>query len=605
MKHLKKFLSIILSAAMLFALVIGAQADTANESETTLLGYQITAPDAAGEYSVRLIASINTTPDKLERFESVGFEVTLSFDDRSDWGIQTGHFSRKTVYSKIFESGELKSVSDIMPSLENGYFFLLPINGLYTDVGSITLSVSTFSVQNGTKTKTEATEIKIEHTADTSADHFVPIGNVTESDRYDLGDGAYEYAYMGVSSDSYSALLSTLQNEGYTVYSENSIDGNLFATYIKGYKQINLSFYPNYNDGSLKAVYSPKGYLPQNTAPSYEKRAEATVTQIGRVGSKNTAAGESFVIQLEDGSFVIIDGGPESNADQVSLYHFLYTNKPVAHTKPQVTWMFTHAHSDHIDLAVSFLEDYSEQIDLKMVCYNFPIFSTVEDAEQTFVTDKNAGNDAETVATLKDILNEKYPNAIRYVYHTGQVLYLAGCKIEFLYTHEDRYPNDMDTLNKTCGVWKMTFKENDADTDFNGNSFLVLGDSETVNCDFMASVYSTTTLDAEMVQASHHGLNGGTEALYGMITPSIVFWPIDSGRSVSDDNSQNNNNDVWDNAANHAWLQDANIASYYADKTITVVVKTLRKRTLQVMSDPFDGFGENTEHELVWDWEAS
>jgi hypothetical protein len=455
-------------------------------------------------------------------------------------------------------------------------------------------------MKNGVKTAGATHALTVAKTATTGKTVFTPSGAQTTYSEYDLGDGAYEYAYAGVSNSTYTDLISQITSAGYTAYATNEIDGNLFATYTKGYMQINTAYYPNYSNGgytgALKVVYSPKGYLPETSAPAYEKVTNAKITQLGTKSSTHDAPGECFVIQLEDGSFVVIDGGGaysnSLNDDMMVLMSFLSAQKPASHEKPRVTWMFTHAHGDHIALALNFLGNYSNSIELDMICYNFPLITN-----SSFVHDSDK-NTLNYPGELEEILDTKYPNAERFVFHTGQVLYLAGCKIEFLHTHEDLYPVAMDTLNKTSSTWKMTFKANDEDTEYTGKSFLVLGDSEQQNCNFMAAVYDEA-LDCDMVQASHHGLNGGTSALYQKITPSIVFWPIDTRRGSSIDGS---NNDVWDNDdANQAWLTDSSIKHYYGDVTTTVKV-TSTTNSLKVQNGAFDGFDDNSDEEMIWDW---
>ena len=505
--------------------------------------------------------------------------------------MQTGSFTRKTVYSSIVADG-VTSTPESM-NLSQGYFFLLPISNLYEDVGDLSLSVTTFYVKNGVKTNGATESLTITKAVNTEKTVFTPSGAQETYNEYDLGDGAYEYAYAGVSDSTYSNLISQITSAGYTAYDTNEIDGNLFATYTKGYMQINTAYYPDYESGTLKVIYSPKGYLPATSAPAYEKVTDAKVTQLGTKSSTYDAPGECYVIQLEDGRFVVIDGGGayQTETDSTALLRFLQTNMPDSHEKPRVTWMFTHAHGDHIALALNFLKNYSDRITLDMICYNFPLIT-----ESSFVHDGDE-NTLKYPGELKGILDTKYPNTTRYIFHTGQVLYLAGCKIEFLHTHEDLYPVAMDTLNKTSSTWKMTFKANEEDTEYTGKSFLVLGDSERENCNFMAAVYNEA-LDCDMVQASHHGLNGGTSALYQKITPSIVFWPIDSSRSVSVSGS---NNDIWDNSANRAWLNDPSIKHYYGDVTTTVTASGATN-SLKVQDGAFDGFDDNSDEEMIWDW---
>ena len=596
MKRFKILLALALCLTMITSMTVFVHGAT--QSITSLLGYQLTEADADGAYSLRLVGVINATATDLDSYDGVGFDVTMTFADHTDWAVQTGSFTRKTVYSTIYADGVSCSPTDM--NLTDGYFFLLPINGLYENVGSLKLTVTTFYVKNGAKASGTEQTVTVSKTANTEKPVFTPSGAQVTYSEYDLGDGAYEYAYAGVSNSTYSNLISQITSAGYTAYDTNEIDGNLFATYTKGYMQINTAYYSNYSSGgytgALKVVYSPKGYLPQTSSPTYEKVTDAKVIQFGTKSSTYSAPGECYVIQLEDGSFVVIDGGgayPGSINDDISaLMNYLTENKPASHEKPHVTWMITHAHGDHIGVPLRFLNTYSDRITLDMICYNFPLITN-----NSFVHDDDA-NTLKYPGELKEILDTKYPNATRYIFHTGQVLYLAGCKIEFLHTHEDLYPVTMDTLNKTSATWKMTFKATDEDTEYTGNSFLVLGDSEQENCNFMAAVYSEA-LDCDMVQASHHGLNGGTSALYQKITPSIVFWPIDSSRSIK--NSEKD--DIWENEANRAWLTDSSIRHYYGDVTTVILANNLQiKNALWIMEEPFDGFNEDSDQDMVWDW---
>ena len=587
MKMLKMISALVLCLFMLPTAVFATSAQTA---VTEYVGYQMSEADGDGNYSVRLVAALNVAEGELENYESIGFDVTLTYSDSTT---KSGSFARKSVYSSIFADGLELTPKDIQ--LTGKYFFVLPITGLDLSDGDIQIEISTFSQKKGeAKISVDAVTLSV------GGEVFAPDGDVTTYDKYLLEDGAYEYAYSAVDFDEYASVINKIKLAGYVTYSQNTIDGNLFGAYIKGEKQINIAYYPSYENGSLKVVYSAKAYLPATEAPEYERIMNSSITQIGRNGASETAPGESYVIQLEDGSFTIIDGGGAVEGDDVSLLNYLNDNKPASHDKPHVTWMFTHAHSDHFYLAWWFLRDHSDDIVLDLVCYNFPKFPIYSSADEAtanggFAYDRY--DDADKINTrvteLFTVLEEKYPDTPHYNFHSGDVLYLADCKIEFLHTHEDFYPQAIDTMNKTSAVWKMSFKSSDDDSNYSGMTFLVLGDSEVGNCNLMASVYSKV-LDSDIVQASHHGLNGATSALYEKITPDVLFWPIDSGRG---NRVSGSNNDVWDNSANHAWLNNTAISHYYADVTTTIYTRSL------LLGGEYDGLLDG-EEENVWNLEA-
>ena len=347
--------------------------------------------------------------------------------------------------------------------------------------------------------------------------------SAVRSDKYILRDGGYEYSYSGVSDDEFSKFKLWLQSSFYVEYDIANWDGNSFATFVSSEEQINLAYYPEIESGTLKVITTKRGYLPPTFFERYEKLADATVTQLGRVGASRVAAGELFVIQVEDGSFVVIDGGPHCDADCDELLRFLWKRKPEAHRKPRVAWLVTHAHSDHVELIIDFLSANCENIDLELFCWNNPIMSASKDAP---CYDGGAERYSQHVVDIERILKEKYPNTNIFNCHTGQSLYLAGCKIEIIHTHEDIFPAWIWNLNVASTTFKFTFNSQ--------KTFLVLGDSETNNCIFMSEAYGDI-LDCDMVQVSHHGLNGATKEIYEKIKPSIAFWPIDKDRFENDE----------------------------------------------------------------------
>ena len=325
-------------------------------------------------------------------------------------------------------------------------------------------------------------------------------------------------AFFNVSLAEVVSYREKLIQSGYALYSENTIKENCFSTYINADTEIHLMFYPALS--AFRIAYSPLGYLPAVQKPvvgvDYEKKCESTVTQPAREGALNICAGECYVIQAEDGSFMVIDGGCSYNSDEDALLKYLQERNLTDHEKPQVTWMITHAHSDHICLLLNFLTRYGDQIDLNLLCYNFPDFNG-----DAVVYDLGETN----FARLNEIVEEKYPKASAWVFHSGQKMYLPGYEVEILFTQEDWWPNEFSNENYTSAAWKMTFNS--------GYSFLVLGDCEKGECDQMAQLYGDY-LQSDMMQCSHHGLNCGTMALYQAVDPKICFWPIDEFRYLND-----------------------------------------------------------------------
>ncbi|MBO5294271.1 MAG: hypothetical protein J6B71_03385 [Clostridia bacterium] len=391
----------------------------------------------------------------------------------------------------------------------------------------------------------------------------------TLDDLWALGDGSFAVTVDNTTSESFDKYLTLLSEAGYKQYTVNTIAKNRFATYTTEKYEVNVAFYANLSRARI--IAEPLGYLPVLTAPTYEKKVTATLTQFGAEdcygdnGSLNTgtnsggtsiswydndmrnssgnavAFGLSYVIQLEDGSFVIIDGGTyvtensyyEGNEkDMIALLEFLETkNQGTGYSKPQVTWMITHAHSDHMSLACKFLETYYNRINVTMAAYSFPDYT-----DPNLVTGTESGKSY--VNRFKTAIKTYYPEAAMFSFHAGQEILLPGCEIEILQTYEDYIHNDSGEngnpynfrwLNYTSAVWKMHF---------NGVTYLSMGDLEFTTVDQLVNVYGAY-LKSDIMQVTHHGYSGGRER-FSMIfanntnVPTICLWPTDGSRFFDD-----------------------------------------------------------------------
>ena len=371
---------------------------------------------------------------------------------------------------------------------------------------------------------------------------------------YDVGQSNYAYNATGVTSATIDGYMKSLNDDGFEVYSEHSVGTSKFFTYVKdsiyGHMVVHTMYHPSLK--SFRLTYGPMEYLPDVKEQAADVKADPTITQmymqlvdsglvtsgppLNIVEANNGAPGMSYLIQLSDGRFIILDGGKADGqfqlvtyknglwvADEASpssdgkrLYDTMVSMKPSDHAKPQIAlWYLSHAHGDHYGLANQFLTTYQNKIELELVAFTIPASADLADANE------------QAMNTFKNNAQKNY-NAEFWTMHTGQVMELPGATIEVLTTVEDVYCggdlSKLTDINNTCSVIRIHIGE---------MSFMVLGDAYPVAGEFMAAAYGDA-LQSDIMQLAHHGFNGGVKEMYQLVDPKICLWPCDEFRYQTD-----------------------------------------------------------------------
>ncbi|MBR5539668.1 MAG: hypothetical protein IKU61_07195 [Clostridia bacterium] len=330
-----------------------------------------------------------------------------------------------------------------------------------------------------------------------------------------------------------------------TLYSENKIADNTFLTFVvlhngKEYA-IHLSYCPIY--GNARIVWGERGFLPvcdDSVRNSGDTRT--SVLQHSRNGVFNSsngtgAPGMAYIITLANGNFILIDGGPrqreehftkklvngewincERNAedDCDKLYRLLCERTPEGKKPIIEAWFITHSHSDHVDLAFDFLGKYKDAVDVRIAAYNLPdpLINPVKHENNEVLSGLRKG--------IQDRLADA--GAVHWDIRSGQRMSFAGCEVEILHTHEDYFPKSFAWCNHTSSAFRFKF---------NGKTFMVAGDCESDICQMMADKYGKE-LKSDILQPTHHGVNGACVAFNSAVDPQICLWPIDAYRFSTD-----------------------------------------------------------------------
>ena len=341
----------------------------------------------------------------------------------------------------------------------------------------------------------------------------------------------------------FNSYANKLIATGFTKYDENKINNCQFMTLINKDTFVSMSYMAS--EKKIKVVSEPLGAL-------YPRAVDNNYTSIGMqslfTGMKNQNrpiySGMGFVIRLDDGSFIIIDGGggDRNHIDSNNLLNILKEQSPKGTTKPVISaWIFTHCHDDHIGVFNAFSDDFHDQVEIKQIYYSFPLDKDIRKASSFMFDD-----DYYSYPNFKSIIKAYYSNADIIRPHSGERYYIKNAVIEMLFTYDDHFPNSFEyggigNLNTTSLIFTITI---------GGQKMMITGDAETAGMNIVTKNFGNY-IKSDFLQLAHHGQNG-TESFYSTVNPKYVLMPI----------SHVDENRVYGNLANLWLVESVNVRQF-------------------------------------------
>ena len=339
----------------------------------------------------------------------------------------------------------------------------------------------------------------------------IPLYNAGKlSGVVELLNDSYQAYYTDTTLEEYNAYCEDLvTNQGYQRYQKNQIANNHYGTFTNGHTMIHV-YYVDY----LKAVRfitesMSTVVLPQNSDP-YEKITDTVFTTYDFYTASGNW-GNCFIITLEDGSFILHDGGAtDSNHDIDELHTLLQSLNKREDGKIVIAgWIISHQHYDHFWNAYKMVEKYyKEDVTVEKLIFNVP-------TESVDYNSKNPGSYYEGGNFHR--LQLWMGTDLIYM-HSGQTIQLRNLKVELIYSPDDVYPRGLEKFNNTAFVTRFDVGEGE-----NKQRYMIVGDAEEVACDIMVKMHGDA-LKCDMVTVAHHG-SGGSVELYAHCLPKIVIWP--------------------------------------------------------------------------------
>lgn len=213
----------------------------------------------------------------------------------------------------------------------------------------------------------------------------------------------------------------------------------------------------------------------------------------------------SIVIESNDGSLIVVDGGLKTNAPYLAKYIKDRGGKVAA-------WLLTHPHEDHVGALAVILEQQKKEghpdyynIDPGQIYYGFAPLAFYEQYEP-----------AHRIPMMKEIMEDlaQYDSAKRHESSPAGTSFTYGnVAVEVLNTP---YSIPIDSGNNSSVCYMITI---------NGKKLLITGDLPYEAAGKLMEERGADKLKADIVQMAHHGQHGGSFAFYSAVNPRYALWP--------------------------------------------------------------------------------
>lgn len=325
------------------------------------------------------------------------------------------------------------------------------------------------------------------------------ISKLTADLEYTTGSEDKLYSYYEKSDEDFLGACKYYEEKGYKLYNHHQMGDNKFATYIKGKEMAHLYWIACEEELNVIISKTNGQFLPNNIK-SIKGNKKITVTQL----KSDVLNGMGYVITLADGSFVIIDGGWDSVADELfdTLVKLNGGEKGIVIR----SWIMTHSHNDHYSCFMAFADKYADKV--KLECFMLsPLSVLLQEGKDTYLN----------IEYKKDLA--KFAGAKSCFVYTGMLFEFGDVKAEILLTPDEVYNTYIsDNFNDASIVSRFYTDKCKA---------LFLADAGDIPA-YMLMTYYGEYLKSDICQVSHHGVEDCPLAIYKYIKAPHLFFPCDT-----------------------------------------------------------------------------
>ncbi len=360
---------------------------------------------------------------------------------------------------------------------------------------------------------------------------------------YDVyeGKGASALTYEAATTSDAETMHEKLLEDGFSLTEENLLGGNTFSFYKKENLNKIIAFYPNAK--IIKQITDESPLIQGLSDRTGEKICPPLLSMVDTFDF-----GLAFVLRLEDGRFIVFDGGWEER-DYAERLMALLKKQCVTEKITIAAWIMTHPHIDHYRCYISFAKKFENQYVLQRFIYNF------FDADTKNDTIEGAEKEGAHMARFFECV-EKIGAPV-YRAHTGEVFDIEGAHFEVLSSPDDTLKPKTTNINTLSLVFKITYM---------GQTILMTGDAMLPSSK-LADRFGAY-LKSDILQVPHHMFDGGCVSCYRLIDPETILIPCEDEYVFS----------VFSTRANHTkepnlfLLRDMNVKDCYTGARGNIVL---------------------------------
>ena len=337
-------------------------------------------------------------------------------------------------------------------------------------------------------------------------------GRAFDSADIDIGHGSRLYIAKDTTQEEFEKFSASLDQAGFTYYTENQIGDNYFYTFLTAAQIVNVMYMSGSKEVRVTVDNAGEFDVPAlESANVYEKVSEPSLTVIAN-GQTGYPGGMGYVYKLSDGTFFIIDGGitSEDSGDK-SIWEWMFnTLKSLADDPDNIVvsgWLLTHIHNDHMGgfMDMSKQDECLKAITVKQVIYSQP-------SDEWMAT----SGITHRINWVPDSITRWDPESVVKA-HPGQEFFFADVKLTILSNQDIVLPLSIKSHNNSSIV---------STVEFQGKKALYLADAEG-NANGILELNYGSHLKTDILQLAHHGYNNtDAGAVYALADPTIVFWPV-------------------------------------------------------------------------------